>query len=288
MEALRITNGPTVLSALRTDAGQGMASAPPVLFLHGITSCSDTWIEAMERLEGRFECWALDFRGHGGSDRASGRYSLEHYAADAGAALERIGRPAVVVGHSLGGMTAAHLGHNANPLVSAVFLEDPPLYLSDPAVFANTVYPERFRRAREMVLQLAAAGASSEDYLALARDTPSAMGGVEGDHLTERQLISRARQLAQFDPSCLDFAIDGRVFAGLDATLPIACPAVLLAANPALGAAFLDDDHARFAAANPSARIIPFPEVGHPIHAAKVSATRFLDELDAFVSDHHG
>jgi hypothetical protein len=185
-------------------------------------------------------------------------------------------------------MTAAHLGHNAHPLVGAMLLEDPPLYLSDPAVFASTVYPDRFRRARDMVAQLGAAGASAEDYLALARDTPSAMGGVEGDHLTARQLASRARQLSHFDPSCLDFAIDGRVFAGLDATRPIACPAMLLAANPALGAAFLDGDHARFAAANPTARIVSFPEVGHPIHAAKVSADRFLDELDAFASSQRG
>ncbi len=284
VETLRIINGPIVLSCLRSGFGEGAASGPPVLFLHGITSCSDTWLEAMDRLGDRFDCWALDFRGHGGSDRAPGRYSLEDYASDAAAVLEQIGRPTVVVGHSLGGMTAAHLGHNAHRMVSAVFLEDPPLYLSDPAVFATTVYPERFRRARDMVSQLAAAGAPMADYLALARDTPSAMGGVEGDHLTERQLISRAQQLSQFDPMCLDFAIDGRVFAGLDAAQPIACPAVLLAANPAMGAAFLEADHARFTVANPTARIIPFPEVGHPVHAAKVAAARFLDELDAFVS----
>lgn len=200
--------------------------------------------------------------------------------------LQWIDRPTIVVGHSLGAMTAAHLGHRNHPLVKAVLLEDPPLFVSEPAVFATTVYPERFRLAREAVSKLRAQHAALGVYLELARNTPSAMGGIEADHITARQLQSRSLQLASFDPSCLDFAIDGRVFAGLDATRPIGCPVTLLAANPAYGAAFLAGDDARLLAASPHAHIVAFPEVGHVIHAATVSTGRFLDELDRFATSH--
>lgn len=279
---LRIQNGAIGLAASRTGTPDGQ----PVLFLHGITSCRDTWLEAMERLGDRFDCWALDFRGHGDSDRAPGAYGLADYASDADAVLQRIGRKTLLVGHSLGGMTSAHLGHNNHPLLAGVLLEDPPLYVSDPEVFATTVYPARFRLAREAVTRMRAEQATLDAYLELARTTPSAMGGVEGDHLTPRQLRSRSRQLASFDPACLDEAIDGRVFAGLDATRPICCPVTVLGANPAYGAAFLEGDDGRLLAGSPHARIVPFPEVGHAVHAATVSAARFLDVLDTFVTAH--
>ncbi len=129
MEDLRIDNGPVGLAVTRS----GLNGAPPVLFLHGITSCRDSWFESTERLGDRYECWTLDFRGHGESDRAPDEYLIDHYAADAAAVLGAIGRPATVVGHSLGGVTAAHLVHRAHPLVTAVFLEDPPMFAPDPA-----------------------------------------------------------------------------------------------------------------------------------------------------------
>ena len=47
------------------------------------------------------------------------------------AALAAIGRPAIVVGHSLGACVAGVIGQNT-PNVRAVFLEDPPWFLGDP------------------------------------------------------------------------------------------------------------------------------------------------------------
>ncbi len=277
---VRIDNGGVSLACTRTGNPEG----PPVLFLHGITSCRDSWLESTERIGDRFDCWVLDFRGHGDSDRAPGHYLLADYASDAGAVLATIGRPTIVVGHSLGGMTAAHLGHEGHPLVKAIFAEDPPLFLDDPAAFSTTLYPTMFAAMRDGARKLQADGASFETYLEVARTTPSPMGGIAADHLPERQLHSRALSLSLFDPSVLDPAIAGEVFFGLDASRPIAVPITLLAANPAYNAAFLDGDAERLLSAVPHARIVDFPEVGHNVRASTVSAARFLDELDAFVT----
>ena len=279
MEDLRVDNGPIGLAVTRS----GLADAPPVLFLHGITSCRDSWFESVERLGDRHDCWTLDFRGHGESDRAPGEYLIDHYASDASAVLAAIGRPTVVVGHSLGGVTAAHLVHSSHPLVTAIFLEDPPLFLPNPSD-VGADFPAVFSVLHSRLVQMQADRASYNTYLNMARTSPSPMGGVASDHQSERQIRSRAYQLQTFDPSCLGPAIDGRVFAEFDSSHPIPCPVIVLAANPKFGAAFRDGDRERLAAHSPHAIVVAFPEVGHSIRGATVSSARFLRELDTFVA----
>jgi pimeloyl-ACP methyl ester carboxylesterase len=243
-------------------------------------------LEATERLGDRFDCWALDFRGHGTSDRAPGAYRLTDYVSDAAAVLARIDRPTIVVGHSLGGVTAAHLGHTGHPLAKALFLEDPPLFFADPTVFEGTLYPKLFAMLRDVISEMRTADAPFEAYLDLARNTPSPMGGVAGDHTTPRQLQSRALQLQSFDPAVLDRAIDGTLFDCLDPRRPIDRPLTVLAANEAYGAAFLGGDDERLHRHSPHAEVVSFPEVGHSIKSSTVSEARFADLLDGFVTAH--
>ncbi len=280
MADLRVQNGSISLACTRS----GTEGGTPVLFLHGITGCRDSWLESTERLGDRFDCWTLDFRGHGESDRAPGAYLIQDYASDATAVLDQIGRPTIVVGHSLGGMTALHVGHSAHPLVTALFLEDPPFSAGDATAFAAMIFPRVFTILRDALLNLHEEQAPFEAYLDLATNSPSPMGGVVGDHLTPRHVRTRGLQLYRFDPSGLDAAIHGTVFAEFGATKPLACPVTVLAANEAYGAAFLPGDTAVLQAATPHARVIDFPEVGHLIRASTVSEARFLDELDAFVT----
>lgn len=279
MNEIRIQNGNLTLTGLRS----GRSEAPAVLFLHGITSAADSWRESMARLGDRFDCWALDFRGHGDAGRVSEPPLIADYASDAAAALRDIGRPAIVVGHSLGGISAAHLAHERHPLVKALFLEDPPLFLGDGA-FASTLYPQLFTMLRQAVAELQAEKPSPERYLDFASNSPSPMGGRAADHTTPRQLASRAFSLARFQPSVLDSAIDGRLFVGLDPNRPIVVPVTLLAANPTYGAAFLDGDAENLLRYTPHAVVVPFPEVGHNVRGSKLSEGRFLDLLDSFAS----
>ena len=115
MTDLSLWNGSIRLAA----SVHGPTNAIPILFLHGVTLSRDSWDEIKDRLISRCCVWALDFRGHGHSDRAP-NYDLSGYVSDAETALAAIGRPAIVVGHSLGACVAGVLGQS-NPNVRAIF-----------------------------------------------------------------------------------------------------------------------------------------------------------------------
>jgi pimeloyl-ACP methyl ester carboxylesterase len=136
--------------------------------------------------------YAVDLRGHGRSARTPGRYRLEDYVDDADRLLEVIGEPAVVVGHSLGSIVAASLAQDRHPLVAAVFLEDPPLYLVEPGVFADSALARGFAVLRDHIQRLQHDGAPVETYRDLLAASPHPGGGRLGDHLHDDALWSRA------------------------------------------------------------------------------------------------
>ncbi len=92
-----------VLTAERFGAG---SSGPPVLLLHGGGQTRHSWGGTAQRLAERgYEAWTLDLRGHGDSEWApDGDYTTDAMVEDLDAVCERIGRPPVVVGASMGGM----------------------------------------------------------------------------------------------------------------------------------------------------------------------------------------
>ena len=131
-----LTGGNPVLAY---DVG-GSEDARPLVLLHGLSANSTSWAAVIVRTARGWRSHALDFRGHGRSDRTPGRYRLEDYIDDADRLLQMIGQPAVVVGHSLGAIVAAALAQDRHPLVAAVFLEDPPLYVVEPVMAPGSVW----------------------------------------------------------------------------------------------------------------------------------------------------
>lgn len=82
----------------------GAALGPPFVLLHGIAATSMGWDEVAARLAGEGRAvYAIDFRGHGLSDRPEQGYDVATFASDLAAALKGLGlhRP-ILVGHSLG------------------------------------------------------------------------------------------------------------------------------------------------------------------------------------------
>ena len=86
----------------------GDPGAWPVLFLHGGGQTRHAWGRTAEIVakEG-WRAITLDLRGHGDSDWApKGDYSFTAFCADTVAVADELGKPPVLVGASLGGMTA--------------------------------------------------------------------------------------------------------------------------------------------------------------------------------------
>src|SRR5205823_9461468 len=87
-------------------AGNHHTDQTTILFLHGVTRNWRTFHNLLTGLHGEFGLSALDFRGHGNSDRAPGAYSVVDYVDDALAVLRKAEAPVVIYGHSLGAMVA--------------------------------------------------------------------------------------------------------------------------------------------------------------------------------------
>lgn len=87
----------------------GPEDAPTIVLVHGWTCALRFWTRQIQALSPDFRVVAYDVRGHGRSTPpATGDYSVTALADDLERVLETAvpdGRPALVAGHSLGGMT---------------------------------------------------------------------------------------------------------------------------------------------------------------------------------------
>jgi pimeloyl-ACP methyl ester carboxylesterase len=94
-------------SALQVEL-HGSPGQPTLLMTHGWDLDATAWYYEKKHLADRFRLVLWDLPGLGLSTQpADGKYSLERMAQDLRAVLERTGegRPVVLVGHSIGGMT---------------------------------------------------------------------------------------------------------------------------------------------------------------------------------------
>ena len=147
-------------------AGEG----PLIVLIHGITSTSDVWLEAMASLAERYTVVAPDLLGHGRSAKPRGDYSLGAYASGGRDLLGVLGfERGTVVGHSLGGgialqfayqfpeycerlvlVSSGGLGKEVNPLLRAAALPGAelvlPLITRDWALRAGSAVGALFER----------------------------------------------------------------------------------------------------------------------------------------------
>ena len=263
----------------------GPEDGPPVLLLHGVSSSAATYDFLVPRYPGH-RLYRLDFRGHGGSDRAPGTYDVDHWASDAEAVLAEIG-PAPIVGHSLGGITAAFVSQRRPDLVTALFLEDPPLYFGDKDVFDGTPFAVVFPLIQAAVAQWQADGTTAEQIAQAMAAAPSMSGqGTLGEENHDDALDATGRSLARFDPSVFDQVLGGTSLGGFDPTQPIPSPGVLLQPDRELGAAFFDEHAERLAAVSPTIEVVRLRGVGHLIHDSRTHRDDYLAELDRFLGKH--
>jgi pimeloyl-ACP methyl ester carboxylesterase len=83
---------------------------PPVLLLHGLWHASWAWENWCHWLAARgYDCYAVDLRGHGGSEGAVRTARLRDHLQDARRAVAVLPEPPILIGHSLGGVLVEHL-----------------------------------------------------------------------------------------------------------------------------------------------------------------------------------
>lgn len=110
----------------------GPADAPPVVFSNSLGTTLEMWDAQVRALAGRYRLIRYDTRGHGRSPVSDGSVDIDLLADDVAGLLDALAIPrAVVVGLSLGGMTAQalamrHPGRVAGLVLMATAAHLPP------------------------------------------------------------------------------------------------------------------------------------------------------------------
>jgi esterase len=258
----------------------GPQDGPAVVFLHGVSGSGETYgFLPAEIVDGR-RVFRIDLRGHGRSERASGTYRVSEYGTDVVAVLRsQVGRPAVLVGHSLGGVVAWWIAQNHPDLVVAAFLEDPPLYMGEPAEHARNGAIPIFGTLIEAAARWHDEGLSEQEVAAQIAAGPLGPDSTDDSHR------SRAHALLAMDPGVLEQAYDRSTLAETDTLSPVAVPVFLLAADDAMGA-FPARHAERLARTHPQVEVVRVSGAPHGIHDSRVHRDVYVSQLERFLAAH--
>jgi pimeloyl-ACP methyl ester carboxylesterase len=287
---VRITSGDLGLNV----ADDGDPSAPPLLLLHGITGSRATWSWLLPDLVERFRVLRLDFRGHGQSDRAPGRYTADGYVADAVATLEQAARgPCVVVGHSLGGATAAAIAQRRPELLAGAVLEDPPLgptTTGEPLPLEGNSLLDGFRFMRDAIPQVQQSEMTVDGLAEVIAGTPHPSGsGTFADLLTPDGVRSMAASLLEVDATVLDPVLAGGAGGFLDPAKPFGVATLVIAADPAKPDAVASPEVAgHYASISADVEVVVVEGAGHSIHNEPAGREAFRSALLGFLDRHAG
>jgi pimeloyl-ACP methyl ester carboxylesterase len=263
----------------------GPADGAPVLFLHGVGSSARTWEWLPEELTHGRRIVRIDQRGHGRSDHATGTYLLSRHGDDAVAVLREVAAgPALLVGHSLGGVVAWWVAQNHPELVTAVFLEDPPLLAGDTPESEAGRFRDVFRRVKTTILEHRERGLSEADLqkgIALLRWAPGTP--PFGELMTDDALAALAFGYHRLDIGVIDGAIEGSTLASTDTRTRVERPVVIVSADDALGAAFSSEDAARLASNGQHVRVTRIEGSGHRIHQSRLHRAAYAEHLGGFL-----
>jgi pimeloyl-ACP methyl ester carboxylesterase len=292
---------------------EGPANGPPLVLLHGLGRRWQVFLPLIPALSLRWQIFAPDFRGHGKSGRAVRGYHGTEYAGDIARFLrERVPLPAVIFGHSLGGMIAMWVAAHHPELVRA-------LILGDNMIMARSGAGAHSENSQRPPLPLPPAGRQSPRlrhpmYTALfsgLRDLARKGGSVEGiadgignillpiaastEAIAIRQLpgndeaylLAWARCVQQADPEAYDMTLDGSALEGWDGEAVlrgILCPTLLLQGSPELGGLMSDADVAMATRLLAHHTHVRFRNLGHALFIQQPepvlrAVTNFLESL---------
>jgi pimeloyl-ACP methyl ester carboxylesterase len=261
------------------DSGGGTPDEPPILLIHASLYRSEDWENIFPRLATRYRVVSYDQRGHGRSERAAD-YELRAFADDALRVLREVMKaPAVVIGHSLGAISALIAAAEAPELVRALVLEDPPLKYGAP--WARERY-EGLRDALDV-------REDPKAFLRAVEKRPLPSPGPRGERTYgEMRGFYDAERVATYfkdiDPAFLDRRMSSADPTALliAASVPkVTAPVLVVTGEPRLGAAF--DDSAEFTLKRQikDFTVKRFPGHGHVVHGFRPEA--FLETLEPFL-----
>ena len=265
---------------------EGPANGLPLVLLHGMARDWRSFSVLLPDFASRFHIFALDLRGHGGSGRVLRGYRISQFADDVDEFMRGcLPGGAAVFGHSLGAMVAMSLAARSSSKVSALIVGDS---MISPGNLASSLYGPLFQQLYERMLERQsgeelARSIGKIQLMFPELDEPLRLEELAGTG--EAALLEWARTVERTDPEALAMNLDRSAFADWDPEriLPrIACPVLLLQANPELDGLLSDSDVELAMRLMPRAQHVRFPLLGHALFM--VQAKPVLRAVEEFLA----
>ena len=250
----------------------GDGSKPPLVLLHGFSDNGLCWLPVARDLEADFDVILPDARGHGLSARVQPEETIDMVADTAGL-IKALGldRP-ILGGHSMGANTSSRVGARFPGLMRALVLEDPPWRDMEPPPppEPGTQAQTRPNPMRDWIVSLEKS--TVDELIASCRkDNP---------FWAEDELRPWAESKKQFDYNFLQRP--GGMPHGWQEIYPaLACPTLLITADPNKGAIVTPETAQMVSAANPHIQVAQIPGAGHNIRRENYAA--YMSVLRAFL-----
>ncbi|MBO1268275.1 alpha/beta fold hydrolase [Arthrobacter cavernae] len=113
----------------------GNPSKPTLIAMHGITGHAEAYVRNLQPLSEHFDVWAIDFIGHGYSDKPEHALEIKHYIEQLLGFMDTIGvEKAYLTGESLGGWVTAQFAIDYPEKVERILLNTMGGTMANPVV----------------------------------------------------------------------------------------------------------------------------------------------------------
>jgi len=250
---------------------EGPPSGVPLVLLHGATARWQSWGPFLSQLEPLGHIYACDLRGHGKSGRVPSGYRAVDYIPDTTAFIQQvIGKPAILLGLSLGGIIAPGVAAQIPELMRAVILLDPGFFLRDTTV-KNFGWPyDYFLSVRDILL----GSRSVEEVIAAL-----------GWEMDETEIQDFSEQIHSVDLDSVTVFLNDQFMDGFNlkqAVQKITCPTLLLYGEIEKGAVVRESEVDFFHTYAPNGVSIQIKEAGHMLFVDQPALV--LNHITQFLS----
>jgi pimeloyl-ACP methyl ester carboxylesterase len=256
----------------------GITSDEALVMLHGGAWCWQEFLSLIPALGRERRIYALDGRGNGKSGWVPDTYRLKDFTDDVSSFVNHQERPVVLLGHSIGGVTALMTAERCPQKVKALIIEDAPLTLEN--------YRNVIDASRDMFSLWLDLKQSARSELELALALASKYSNFPG--VTSSWILFFAGCLWRLDPTYFNTLL--RDFDGFAADYDyrkilssLRCPVLFIKGEKALGAVMTDGEIDFIRKQNGSAQCVEIQGVGHLLHLQDQGQTSVLRAIREFL-----
>lgn len=245
---------------------------PPLVLAHGITDDGMCWSPVAEVFAKDFDVIMVDARGHGKSDAPKDGYTLHNLGAELAGVVQALGlNQPILLGHSMGAITALVAAGLYPSMPRAILLEDPPpFWMPAETTSRNADFKTGFITWINSIKRK-----TQEELLSECQNQNSAWSEAEFEPWVNSKQRVSPKVTALIDPADM-ISID----------LPnlfkkITCPALFISAEVERGAASSKKDIAQLKTSIPHLHVSHITGAGHNIRREQFA--KYLESTQNFL-----